>query len=271
MELRQTVRQLINSIVGEPGARSGERVTFEVIDTIAGRLPAILTCRLLGYPDDAWPTLKAWSEQLMRTDMRDRSGEIFIDFVRANLSLRASVKEMIEVKRAAPGDDLLTVWAHAELGGAPMPFDSVFHEVGLFVSGGSETTRTTIAHGLRTFVDHPDQWELLCAQPTLVDSAVEEVFRWVTPLNNFFRRCMTPTELGGQTIGFGDRVILLYPSANRDESVFADPFRFDITRSPNPHISFGNGPHTCIGAPLARLTMRALFTELSARMTERGW
>lgn len=267
-ELRQTVRELINSVLGEPGERSGSRVTFEVIDAIAGRLPAILTCRLLGYPDDAWPLLKAWSEQLMRTDMRDRSGEIFIDFVRANLSLRASVKEMIETKRSAPGDDLLTVWAHAELGGAPMPFDSVFHEVGLFVSGGSETTRTTIAHGLRTFVDHSDQWELLRDQPALIDSAVEEVFRWVTPLNNFFRRCMAPTELGGQTIGIGDRVILLYPSANRDEAVFADPFRFDITRSPNPHISFGNGPHTCIGAPLARLTMRALFTELCTRMTD---
>ena len=267
-ELRQTVRELIDSIIGQPGERKGERITFEVINAIVGRLPAILTCRLLGYPDDAWPTLRTWSEQLMRTDMRDRSGAILVDFVRANMSLRSSVKEMIDEKRRAPADDLLTVWAHAELGGAPMPFDSIFHEVGLFVSGGSETTRTTIAHGLRTFVDHPEQWELLHQNPSLVDSAVEEIFRWVTPLNNFFRRCMAPTELGGQTIGLGDRVILLYPSANRDEAVFADPFRFDITRSPNPHISFGNGPHTCIGAPLARLTMRALFTELAARITD---
>ena len=89
-----------------------------------------------------------------------------------------------------------------------------------------------------------------------------------SPLNNFFRRCIEPTELSGQMIGRGDRVILLYPSANRDEAVFADPFRFDITRSPNPHISFGNGPHTCIGAPLARLTLRALFSELADRCTD---
>jgi cholest-4-en-3-one 26-monooxygenase len=264
-ELRDTVNEILDGLFGRPGERTGERVSFEVIDAIAGRLPAILTCRLLGYPDDSWPLLKRWSEQLMRTDMRERSGDTFMEFVTANLSLRSSVKDMIAAKRADPGDDLLTVWSQAELNGAPMPFDSVFHEVGLFVSGGSETTRTTIAHGLRTFVDHPDQWEALLDDPTLVDSAVEEVIRWVTPLNNFFRRCIEPTELGGRTINPGDRVILLYPSANRDEDVFADPFRFDISRSPNPHISFGNGPHTCIGAPLARLSLRVLFAELAAR------
>ena len=267
-ELRATVRTMLDAVFGRPGERSGERVTLEVIDAFAGRLPAMLTCRLLGYPDDQWSVLKTWSEQLMRTDMRERSGTIFVEFVMANLSLRSSVKDMLAEKRATPGDDLLSVWAHAELGGAPMPFDSVFHEVGLFVSGGSETTRTTIAHGLRTFVDHPDQWERLHRDPGLVESAVEEVIRWVTPLNNFFRRCVEPTELSGQLIERGDRVILLYPSANRDETVFADPFSFDINRSPNPHISFGNGPHTCIGAPLARLTLRALFAELAARCTE---
>lgn len=267
-ELRTTVRSLLDALLGAPGERRGERVTFEVIDAFAGRLPAMLTCRLMGYPDEQWPVLKSWSEQLMRTDMRERSGTVFVDFVMANLSLRASVKEMVAAKRTTPGDDLLTVWAHAELGGEPMPFDSIFHEAGLFVSGGSETTRTTIAHGLRTFVDHPDQWERLRGNPALVDSAVEEVIRWVTPLNNFFRRCVEPTELSGQMIGRGDRVILLYPSANRDEAVFPDSFRFDITRSPNPHISFGNGPHTCIGAPLARLTLRALFSELADRCTD---
>lgn len=267
-ELRQTVREILDATFGPVGARSGERVTFEVIDAIAGRLPAILTCRLLGYPDTDWSRLKTWSEQLMRTDMRDRSGEIFLEFVMANMSLRDSTREMIEAKRSNPGDDLLTVWSQAEFDGQPMPFDSIFHEVGLFVSGGSETTRTTIAHGLRAFVDQPDQWEMLHGDPSLVDGAIEEIFRWVTPLNNFFRRCMVPTEVGGQMIGIGDRVILLYPSANRDEAVFQDPYRFDITRSPNPHISFGNGPHTCIGAPLARLTLRVLFTELAARCTD---
>ena len=264
-ELRETVSEILDGLFGPVGTQTGSRVTFEVVEAIAGRLPAILTCRLLGYPDEAWPMLKEWSERLMRTDMRERSGDVFMEFVTANLSLRSSVKEMVEAKRAAPGDDLLTVWSNATLSGAPMPFDSVFHEVGLFVSGGSETTRTTIAHGLRTFVDHLDQWEAIHDDPTLVDAAVEEVLRWVTPLNNFFRRCIEPTELGNRTIGRGDRVILLYPSANRDEDVFRDPFRFDITRSPNPHISFGNGPHMCIGAPLARLTLRVLFAELAAR------
>ena len=98
-------------------------------------------------------------------------------------------------------------------------------------------------------------------------SAVEEIFRWVTPLNNFFRVCVAPTELSGTKINPGDRIIMIYPSANRDEAVFNRPFEFDVSRSPNHHLSFGNGPHMCVGAPLARLTMRVLLEELTRRVS----
>jgi cholest-4-en-3-one 26-monooxygenase len=147
-----------------------------------------------------------------------------------------------------------------------MEIRSIYHESGLFVSGGSETTRTTIAHGLRALIDHPDQWDAIAQNPELVPGAVEEIFRWVTPLNNFFRMCVKPTELSGVAINPGDRIIMIYPSANRDEAEFDEPFRFDVTRTPNHHLSFGNGPHMCVGAPLARLTMRVLLEELTKRV-----
>lgn len=124
-----------------------------------------------------------------------------------------------------------------------------------------------IARALRTFCDHPDQWEAMAADPGLVPGAVEEMIRWVTPLNNMFRTAAADTEVGGRAIAEGDRLVLLYPSANRDEAVFADPFRFDITRSPNPHLGFGFGTHFCLGASLARYELQLLFTELSHRFT----
>jgi cholest-4-en-3-one 26-monooxygenase len=147
-----------------------------------------------------------------------------------------------------------------------MDLRTIYHESGLFVSGGSETTRTTIAHGLRELIDHPDQWDAMRADKSLIPQAVEEIFRWVTPLNNFFRVCVKPTVVSGTSIGAGDRVIMIYPSANRDADVFNDPFTFDIRRAPNHHLSFGNGPHMCIGAPLARLTMRVLLEEMTQRI-----
>jgi cholest-4-en-3-one 26-monooxygenase len=262
-EIRTTVTELLDAAV--------ERGSMEVINDLAGQLPARLTCRLMGFDESIWPKLKEWSERLMRTDMHQRDGQIAVDFTVANLELFEVTRASIESRRAAGGTaetatDLLSVWAHAQLGEKAMDIRSIYHESGLFVSGGSETTRTTIAHGLRTLIDHPDQWDAMHADPALIPAAVEEIFRWVTPLNNFFRVCTTATEVSGKQINVGDRVIMIYPSANRDADVFDDPYTFDIQRTPNHHLSFGNGPHTCVGAPLARLTMRVLLEEMTQRI-----
>ncbi len=270
VETRDIVRTLIDQIIQRAATtdRTGLSIKTEVVQDIAAQLPARLTCRLIGFPEAWWDRLKTWSEKLMRTDMRDRDGGIFLEFMGANMELLAVVENIVEQKRAQPGDDLLSVWATTELRGEPIPIRQIFHETGLFVAGGAETTRTAIAHGLRAFVDHPDQWEAIASNPSLVPGAVEEVLRWVTPLNNFFRRAMTPDAYVGSThIPMGDRVIMIYPSANRDERHFEDPFRFDITRTPNVHLAFGNGPHTCIGAPFARMTLRVVLEELSRAFT----
>jgi cytochrome P450 family 142 subfamily A polypeptide 1 len=175
--------------------------------------------------------------------------------------------ELAPKKLAEPGDDLISTWLHATIDGEPLPPAAIVHEVGLFIAGGAETTRTAISHGLRTFVDHPDQWEQLAADPDLVPGAVEEILRWVTPLNNFFRRAASDDHIGDQPVERGDRIILLYPSANRDETVFADPFTFDIHRHPNPHVAFGFGTHLCIGTHVARASLAAVFGQLSQRVT----
>ncbi len=264
-EIRETVRSLLRET--SSGVASGERFSFEVIDALAGRLPALLTAHLMGFEESDWPKLKTWSERLMRTDSRERIPGVMEEFIGANMSLFAAVEERILAKRANPADDLFTVWSHANVGGEPMSSRAIMHEAGLFVSGGAETTRTTIAHGLRAFVDHPEQWEALAVDPSLVSGAVEEVLRWVTPLNNFFRVSRGDNRVGDVVIPDGERAILVYPSANRDDAVFRDPFTFDISRTPNHHISFGNGPHTCIGAPLARLSLRIVFEECSRMFT----
>jgi cholest-4-en-3-one 26-monooxygenase len=170
-------------------------------------------------------------------------------------------------RAACPADDLISTWLTARIDGEPLPPEAIVHEVGLFIAGGAETTRTAISHGLRAFVDHPDQWEAMAGDPSLVTGAVEEVLRWVTPLNNMFRRAVADATIRDHPIGRGDRIVLLYPSANRDEAVFDEPFRFDIRRSPNPHVAFGFGTHLCIGTHVARTTLAAVFGELSRRIT----
>jgi cholest-4-en-3-one 26-monooxygenase len=254
------VSDLIDAIV------AGE--STEVVDALSGQLPARLTARLLGYPESMWPEIKSWSERLMRIDMRERDGATFIDFINANQEFAEAIGAVAREKMADPGDDLISTWLHARIDGEPLPPAAIVHEVGLFISGGAETTRTALSHGIREFCNHPDQWEAICNDPGLVPGAVEEVLRWVTPLNNMFRRAIADTEVNGTPIRRGDRIVLLYPSANRDESVFDEPFSFNIRRSPNPQIAFGFGTHLCVGNNLARATLQSAFAQLAARITD---
>ncbi|MFM9132624.1 MAG: cytochrome P450, partial [Actinomycetota bacterium] len=161
--------------------------TFDVVPMLAAQVAARLTTRLLGFPEEMWPDLKSWSERLMQTDMRHRDPQIAEAFYDANREFLAAMQPVMAERSACPVHDFMSIWAHAEIDGEKLPPASVFHEVGLFIAGGAETTRTAIAHGLRAFCDHMDQWQAMADDPTLADGAVEEVLRWVTPLNNFFR------------------------------------------------------------------------------------
>jgi cytochrome P450 family 142 subfamily A polypeptide 1 len=267
VEQRRAETDGIVSVVLDAALAEGS-TQIEVVAAIAGQVPARITARLLGYPEDRWRDLKSWSERLMRTDMRERDGAVFRDFIAANHEFMGALQVVATARFAEPRDDLISTWIHARIDDRPLPPEAIAHEVGLFISGGAETTRTAIAHGLRAFVDHPDQWEAMGADPEVVPGAVEEVLRWVTPLNNMFRRVASDDHIGDQPVERGDRVVLLYPSANRDSAVFEDPFTFDIGRSPNPHVSFGFGTHLCIGTHVARATLAAVFGQLSRRITD---
>ena len=198
----------------------------------------------------------------MRIDTAPTDMEVAMGLVSAIQEFAAVIDETATARRGCPADDLISSWVGAD-------FDAItlVHETGLFISGGAETTRTVIARGLRVLADHPEQWEDAAADPSLIPGLVEELLRWVTPLNNFFRTAAVDTQIGGRPVAAGDRICIVYPSANRDERVFLDPFRFDMRRSPNPQIAFGHGTHFCLGVNLARTELRMLFEALTQRIT----
>ncbi len=235
---------------------------LEVVHDLAAQLPSRLTAELLGFPEDRWEDIKSWSERLMRTDSAMTDSDVLMGLVTAIQEFNELLTETADARRGCPADDLVSAWV-----GAGYDEFKLIHETGLFIAGGAETTRTAIARGLAVLAEHPDQWEAAAADPSLVPGLVEEVIRWVTPLNNMFRTATRDDHIGDQPVSAGDRVMLVYPSANRDEAVFDDPFRFDIRRDPNPHLAFGQGTHFCIGANLARLELRMLFSMLLERWT----
>ena len=198
----------------------------------------------------------------MRIDRRFVEPALLEDLHASIEEWAAVMREVIPLRMTDPQDDLFSDWLAAGMEGLTM-----VQETGLMIAGGAETTRTVIAHGLRTLADHPDAWETMAADPATIPAAVEEVIRWVTPLNNMFRRVAVDTELAGTSLRAGDRVALIYPAANRDPAVFDEPDRFDITRDPNPHLAFGHGTHFCLGANLARLELRLLLEEMTRRIT----
>ena len=248
-----------------------DRGEVEIVEALAAPFPSRLAAHLIGFPDEHALSVRNWSERLMRIDQVPGDPRVTAEFVGTIMEFSQVVGPLIEDRRAQPREDLLSVWANAEVGGCPLGPEVIVQETGLFISGGAETTRTVISRGLVELASHPDMWEALAADPGLIPSAVEELLRWVTPLNNFFRTVTRPASIGDTAVADGDRVVLLYPSANRDESVFVDPYRFDILRYPNPHLAFGFGAHFCLGASLARLELRLLLGEsLGADCTRGG-
>jgi len=252
--LRSRIDELVDAVA--------DRGRLEVVQELAAQLPSRLTADLLGFPEDRWEDLKSWSERLMRTDSVTFDNDALMGVIGAITEFNGVLQEIAAERGRCPADDLISVWAGA--GVDPL---TLMHETGLYIAGGAETTRTVIARGLAVLAEHPDQWEAAADDPVLVAGLVEEVIRWVTPLNNMFRRVLHDDRIGDLPVQAADRVMLAYPSANRDEDVFADPFRFDIRRDPNPHVAFGQGTHFCIGANLARLELRLLFATLTERWT----
>jgi len=176
--------------------------------------------------------------------------------------------ELAAERRAHPREDLASDLMHGEVDGRHLSLEEFNAFFMLLLVAGNETTRNLISGGLLALVEHPHERARLQADPSLLPTAVEEMLRWVTPVNLFQRTATRDVELGGQRIREGDKLVLFYASANRDEGVFPDAARFDVGRTPNDHLAFGIGPHFCLGANLARLEIRVMFEELLRRLPD---
>jgi cytochrome P450 family 142 subfamily A polypeptide 1 len=240
-----------------------ERGHCEVVEELAAPLPAMVIARLLGFDHDQWPRVKYWSETTILAGggpryMADSVAEAFGDYCEHAAAL-------IAARQAAPADDVVSLWTQAEADGVLTP-DQVLSEGLLLIDGGAETTRTVITGAVLALIEHPEQYRRVLDDPSLLPLAVEEFIRWVTPILNMRRTATRDTEVAGTPVQKGDELLLMYPSANRDEAVFDDPQRFDVAREPNPQIAFGFGTHFCLGAALARLEIRIMFEELLPRL-----
>lgn len=257
-DVRRVVTELIDAVA--------DRGECEVVHDLAAPLPAMMIGWLLGFDDDEWPKLKHWSETTIPAGGGPRylNDEVLL----AAAEFHAAASQLAVLKRGRPGDDCMTVWTTAEVDGAPLTDDDIVSEALLLLDGGAETTRNVIAAGIFLLSRHPDQRQLLIDDPSRIPTAVEELIRYVTPILNMRRTATRDVELQGQLIREGDEVLLMYSSGNRDEAVFDDPQRFDVTRSPNNHIAFGFGTHFCLGASLARLELRVFFEELLRRLPD---
>jgi cytochrome P450 family 142 subfamily A polypeptide 1 len=254
------VRAEVTALLDAVAANGG---TAEIVDELAAPLPAKTIAWLLGFPEDRWRDLKEWSE---RTIVLGGGPRYFNeDGMVAAMEFAQAASELHAEKLRCPADDIMSTWTRASVDGRPLGVDTVVSDCLLLLDGGAETTRTVIARTILDLIAHPDQWRALRAgaDPTV---ATEEFIRWVTPIHNMCRVAAVDTEVGGRPVRAGQQLVLMYGSANRDPAHFADPERYDVTRTPNNHIAFGFGTHFCLGAALARMEIRLFFTELVRRV-----
>jgi len=252
-------------------ARSLVRATVEagpcdLVDALAIPMPLWTISEMLGVPDERRAEFQQAANTMVQAQDPDflTSGEDpFGQVLGAGITLSMLGVELAAERREHPQDDLLTALVQAEVDGERLQDEEIGAFCVLLGVAGNDTTRNSISHGVLAFHEHPDQWELLRAHPELLPTAVDEILRWASPVQTFRRTVTRPTELHGRPLAEGDHVVMFYGSGNRDEAVFVDPWRFDVTRTPNDHVAFGGGgPHYCLGANLARTQLRAVFGEL---------
>jgi cytochrome P450 len=262
MEVRVTelARHYVNRM-----AEAGGECDFAA--QIAAHYPLYVILSLLGLPESDFPRLLTLTQELFGgADEERRRGATPDEQMAALLDFFAYFQDLTAARRAEPTDDLASAIANARVdGGYLSDFDTASYYV-IIATAGHDTTSSTISGGLHALIEHPGELARLRDDPALLPTAVDEMIRWVTPVKEFMRTATADTQVGGVSIKAGESLLLSYPSANRDEEVFDDPFRFDVGRDPNKHLAFGFGVHYCLGAALARMETRALFAELLPRL-----
>jgi cytochrome P450 len=262
-EIAEEANRIVDGFVQQGGG--------DVVQDLSMKLPLWTISRMMGIPASLHAELyRAAEAQIAAQDPEyspdgSNAGSVAME---AGRTMHRIAEELVAQRRAHPTDDILSMLVNSSIDGNALS-DQVLRGIFvLFATAGNDTTRTTTSHGMKLFSDHPEQWSLLEDDRSVIDSAVEELVRYATPVIHFRRTATADTELAGVRIAKDDAVVMFYESANRDETVFSAPGRFDIRRNPNPHVAFGGGgPHFCLGANLARAQLRALFSRLTERVS----
>lgn len=240
-----------------------------VVD-VAMRLPMVFICEIMDIPRKDWPDIFRWAN--MSTGQEDPeyqavSGSPFETRERGVRGIGSYIANLALERRGGDGEDLLSVLGNAKIGDRYLTDGELFYNGWLYIIGGLETTRNAISGGLLALIQRPAERERLARSgDALIPTAVEEILRWTSPNTHIARVATRDTELGGKTIREGERLALWIASANRDEAIFDDPYRFDVGRTPNEQIAFGKGDHFCAGAHLARLELRLMLKALLTRI-----
>ena len=254
-ELAERARKIVTA--------AAESNADEFVTAVASELPLQAIAELLGVPQEDRHKIFEWSNTMTSYDVpggMDKASE-------ASVQLIMYANAMAEARVAEPREDIVSKLVHADIDGEHLSPEEFGWFVTLLAVAGNETTRNATTHGMVAMLDHPDQWELFKRERP--ETTYDEILRWASPITQFQRTAMEDVEIGGVTIPEGDRVLLCYASANFDEDVFEDPFRFDITRDPNPHVTFGGqGPHYCIGANLAKMQLELIFNAIADHLPD---
>ncbi|BEU99348.1 cytochrome P450 [Novosphingobium olei] len=251
-ELRQYARDLFERTLSQGGQ-------IDFMKAVASWYPLRVIMRIIGVPAQDQAMILQMTQQLFGPDDPDIKTER-VDVISTVQGFFAYFRELMAARRNTPQDDLATLLSDAEIGEQ----EALSYFI-LAATAGHDTTSSSIAGGLLALLQNPDQFARLRAEPSLLTTAIDEMIRWVSPVTHFFRTAVADCEVRGQSVRAGEALMMCYPSANRDEDVFEDPFRFNITRPPSKHLAFGYGPHVCLGQHLARMEMRIFFEELLAR------
>ncbi len=256
-KLREALAARAQKIVTEAAAKGSGDFIIEV----ASELPLQASAELLGVPQEDRHQLFEWSNLMTSYDVPELADASTL----ASAQLLEYAQKLAAAREEDPQDDLVTKLIQADVDGEKLSADDFGWFVILLAVAGNETTRNATTHGMIAMLDNPEQWELFKAERP--ETAYDEILRWASPITSFQRTATEDLELGGAQVKNGDRLALMYGSANFDEEVFEDPFTFDIRRDPNPHLTFGGqGPHFCIGANLARLQIELIFNAIADHM-----
>jgi cytochrome P450 len=265
--LEPHVRSVVTEIIDDVAPRGA----CDFVEDIAAKLPLAIICEMMGVPKEDWQLIFDWTNRTIGADDPEyqvEGGTREETANRARMETFAYFARLVQERRREKRDDLVSVLSEAEVEGERLSDQDILIFCYLLILAGNETTRNATSGGMLALIEHPEQRRRLMDDRSLMPSAIEEILRWVSPVMHFARIVTRDTEIRGQPVKANDKVVMWYPSANRDEDIFPDPYTFDVSRTPNEHIAFGIGEHFCLGASLARLELQVMFEELLRRLPD---